>query len=599
MMNDMLTEVRFVCVIVGASTMFSSPLLSVAVADRQTDATVSRPPPFSSRKISNRMQHAYAGNTSSTIEKLEVGRGKRKQLANLVPKTSKKKKKTSGKGFKENVPQQLASTNRHCLASEEEDNDWLPRTSKTRSAVSSKVTVATQTVRSVPKQIRHSALRNLQIDGGFSQNQMRLMARFFRNESGATDLIEANFEQNLSKYHERLAGFFEETTIVAQIPLSPHPLIICNAVGDLFDFVAQQHGRSIRSIHHGVDSGQGFLKFDATIEFETKVDSSVPDTGRKRVLILAIAPHVKEANSVFSQVYSLLNLPVDLHFHSFHSDFKAIAFATGIDGGSCSHPCPYCEVRITVLTSLVNQLTAAKLRTCAGNRRYFKKFRKSTSKTAAFDNRNCTADPLSIYPQSTPIISWCRFPELHIHLHLNWYVRRMEHLLPAVAEWYLSFNQTRSEYHGGDFQGPQLRRLTQRDCLASLKNLLTTRAASKEVHLYFNAMCAFVTLKQSCFSTVIDDDGYHEPLAAYKAACLLLPIKKVPLKMHVTVAHLDRALRETGRGLGADSEQSLESAHTDFETVWNRYRVRDMTSGVYSKHLRGAVTSFNASHIPV
>ena len=316
----------------------------------------------------------------------------------------------------------------------------------------------------------------------------------------------------MSKYHEQIAGFFEETTILAQIPLCSRPLIICNAVGDLFDFVAQQHGRSIRSIHHRVDSEQGFLKFDAKIDFETEVDSPLSDAGRKRVLILAIAPDVKESNPVFTEIYRLLSLAVDQHFHSFHADFKAIAFATGIDRGGSFHPCPYCEVRITVSTSLVKQLTAAKLRTCAGNRRHFKKFRKSTSKTAAVDNRNCTADPLHIFPQSTIIISWCRFPELHIHLHLNWYVHRMERLLPAVAEWYLSFNQTRSEYHGGDFQGPQLRRLTQRDCITSLKNLVTARAASKEVHLYFNAMCAFVTLKQSCFSTVIYDDGYMSRL---------------------------------------------------------------------------------------
>ena len=69
--------------------------------------------------------------------------------------------------------------------------------------------------------------------------------------------------------------------------------------------------------------------------------------------------------------------------------------------------------------------------------------------------------------------------------------------------------------------------------------------------------------------------------------------------MHVIVAHLNRALRETDRGLGADYEQSLESAHHDFDTVWNRYRVRDMTSTVYSNHLKSAVASFNASHIPV
>ncbi len=73
--------------------------------------------------------------------------------------------------------------------------------------------------------------------------------------------------------------------------------------------------------------------------------------------------------------------------------------------------------------------------------------------------------------------------------------------------------------------------------------------------LFFDAMVAFVRLKEQCFSKQISDSCYVAELADFKKACSLLHVRKFPVKMHIVVAHLDHALRATGRGLGADSEQ--------------------------------------------
>jgi len=61
---------------------------------------------------------------------------------------------------------------------------------------------------------------------------------------------------------------------------------------------------------------------------------------------------------------------------------------------------------------------------------------------------------------------------------------------------------------------------------------------------------------------------------------------------------LCRRLKDTGRGLGADSEQTLEASHTDFARIWQRYRVRDTTSKIYGTQLLASVLNFNASHTP-
>ena len=107
-------------------------------------------------------------------------------------------------------------------------------------------------------------MQQLQLDGTFSDTQMYLIARFIRQKTCSPSIIEPNFELKQKQNHHILDGLFEATTIVPRIPLSPKPLIFCSNTPALLDLLAEKHGRQIRSIHHGVDSGQGFLKIYLT-----------------------------------------------------------------------------------------------------------------------------------------------------------------------------------------------------------------------------------------------------------------------------------------------------------------------------------------------
>ena len=106
--------------------------------------------------------------------------------------------------------------------------------------------------------------------------------------------------------------------------------------------------------------------------------------------------------------------------------------------------------------------------TCAANRRHYKKYRKSPNAHAA-QFFNCISDPLQLFPQKSSVISWCRLPQLHLHLHLNWYIHAMERLHHPVVDWYRHFRQKPFDFRGGDFQGPQLQRLTKDDSMTYLK----------------------------------------------------------------------------------------------------------------------------------
>ncbi len=560
-------------------------------AEIQCDAHEQRPKPVPSNKLRNLAAHCTNGNSTSEREKRS---GKRKQMSNLVP-FRPKKKVIKTPCVKE--PVQLASNKDVSLpnTSNSRDADWSPVTPNASKSLSH-ASVSTQTLQSSflsAKQISHDSMRMLQIDGNFSDVQMRKIAVFLRDKTQCNRIIEPRYEQWVVEHHKTLEHLFEISSIVEKIPLSRKPLVICTDTSALNTHVEQQFQLPLRSVHHGVDCGKGFIKFDEEYEFESK-DTPI----MSKVIITAIAPAVSESYSVFKDVFERLSLPVAEHYHSFHADLKAIAHATGIDQANCSFSCPFCEVQITIRTTLHIQLLAATLRTCASNRRHYKKFIRSTKKKAAFDARNCIHDPLKLFPQSTPIISWCRMPRVHLRLHYNWFIDRMEKYHSPLAEWYKHYNQIRSEFHGRAFEGPQLRRLTKADSIKYLQELLTETSAPKVVWLFFNAMKALVQLDTSCFSKHILESGYAEPLARFKEACLLLPIKKVPLKMHIIVAHLDRALRETGRGLGYDSEEGHERAHHDFDTVWQRYRVRDLTSDVYGRNLLRAVLTYNSSHMP-
>lgn len=79
----------------------------------------------------------------------------------------------------------------------------------------------------------------------------------------------------------------------------------------------------------------------------------------------------------------------------------------------------------------------------------------------------------------------------------------METIVPEIKKWYESFHQTRNEYNGGDFNGPQLRRLMKDDSIDHLRQLLSHNSANSDCMRYFDAMIAFVVLKKQCFTKYV------------------------------------------------------------------------------------------------
>ena len=135
---------------------------------------------------------------------------------------------------------------------------------------------------------------------------------------------------------------------------------------------------------------------------------------------------------------------------------------TGQAGGSSTAPCPYCERTLTIHTSLLQQLTCGRLRSCNKNRAHFRALCAAGDMSNHKKFASCVADPIDIFPQDDDIISWCRIPQLHCHLFINWFLKQIAKYID-IDPWNSHFHQTRSNYHNHDFDGPQLYRLTRSD----------------------------------------------------------------------------------------------------------------------------------------
>ena len=184
---------------------------------------------------------------------------------NLIPK-SRSNKKVKASNAK---PEQLKNTeqsrrSRLQISAESDKENWLPLVRAPRLAATS-VDVSTQTVTAsffVVKQITHNDMRELQVEKSVSDQEMLAIARFVRLKTGCNRIIEPCFKDSLVEGHKLFDDLFNVSSIT-RIPLTPKPLVICSDTRILFEQIEKHFQRKIRVVHQGVDSGGGFLKFDA------------------------------------------------------------------------------------------------------------------------------------------------------------------------------------------------------------------------------------------------------------------------------------------------------------------------------------------------
>ena len=190
---------------------------------------------------------------------------------------------------------------------------------------------------------------------------------------------------------------------------------------------------------------------------------------------------------------------------------------------------------------------------------------------------------------STPVIHVIPPPELHL---MTGPVNTMFNGLEAVddaksKEWLKSCNVKKTEFHGGQFTGPDSRKL--------LKNVNKISDPSYKVEKYCKAFNAFNEVVESCYGDELKDD-YALKIKKFAAAYQDLRINITP-KIHVVVYHIKEFCSLTKRGMAPWSEQTVETLHSDFNNLWEQCQVKNVDNPIYGDFLLRAVQRYNGKHV--
>lgn len=202
---------------------------------------------------------------------------------------------------------------------------------------------------------------------------------------------------------------------------------------------------------------------------------------------------------------------------------------------------------------------------------------------------NCINPPVFDTSKDRTFLEIIPPPELHLMLGVvnTLYNHLLKESEQDALQWAQKCSVTREVYHGSSgFSGNSCKKLLSKVdflrsncCISSLK--------------YVQAFRDFNTVVQACFSMKLDPD-FKQIITNFKQSYLDLEISITP-KVHAVFFHVPDFCDEKQAGLGFYSEQAMESVHSDFKHVWNKYKVaKDHPD--YDEKLYRAICEYNSLH---
>ena len=217
---------------------------------------------------------------------MQPSRGKRMQLANLIP------KRRQQSANSENSPPNSNTATKYDFSSvrkirkrkaDDSDDDIFTQsvvrkppkrpTPATRTVASQTSAVGSQFF--VVQQVQHQSLLNLQLTADLSDNQMLKIAHMMRESLGVNRIISPNYEPHLIQLKRLLEDLYETQIYQCPVTNTSVPLVICTNTKVLISRLQSLHQRDIRMIHHGVDSGKPCFSFFRFSAKDTRGDTIV------------------------------------------------------------------------------------------------------------------------------------------------------------------------------------------------------------------------------------------------------------------------------------------------------------------------------------
>lgn len=437
-----------------------------------------------------------------------------------------------------------------------------------------------------------------------SVRKNREFATNLRKATGSRKAVGPGLEVQLTKDRHKLDDFFkyemsmfiEEESKKKKRPMRRflQHAVFAKDVTILIDKIYEhrQINPNDALIRVGLDGGGGFLKICLSvfnikdpISCSSSLDKKFLDSGVKKVQLVAVTPDVPENYVNMKRLWIEAGIDRLPYKFTIATDLKLCNILLGLQNHSCMHPCCWCDIDKYRLNEKGNQRTFDSLINL------FYDYRDANAnKGDASKYGNVIHLPLyQSIDGDTPVIQKVPPPELHLLLGpTNKIYSELENVWPALEAWLQSIHVKKNEYHGGQFEG--------NDCKKILRLMDSLEERCPDEFLPFvAAFRSFNDVRLSCYGSKLAPD-YKVKIAKFKADYMKLGISVTP-KIHAVFYHIEEFCDYSGMALGPFSEQTTEALHHEFEECWDNFAVKDFDHPKYPDRFLSAVKVFNSLHL--
>lgn len=192
------------------------------------------------------------------------------------------------------------------------------------------------------------------------------------------------------------------------------------------------------------------------------------------------------------------------------------------------------------------------------------------------------------------VMQFCALPLLHILLGVvNRMFSEMSAKVSIVSEWPKALHLRQENYHGLGFEGNECKRLL--ESLPVLYDMMTSDDI-EVLRPYLRILESFKDVNHLVHEKEVDIRKLHDAIEEFGLAWKDSGVS-LTTKVHLIIDHLEDFVRTWGGSrMELFSEQAHEAAHAEFQKIWSKYRVKEVSNPMFINRLHRAVLDFNGSH---
>lgn len=409
--------------------------------------------------------------------------------------------------------------------------------------------------------------------------------------------IEPNLFAKLSNKIDEVHTFFRVSDEMVEVgndlsrSKETRKIVFCYRIKEFISFVLQKRQLETEDIliKFSCDSGGGSLKVSLSVVLKSHlIEGKQEKLGSvQRIFLIAIAQNMPETNLNLRILFRLIGVTDLCDIGSnvwFTGDLKIYNRCFGVQDHSCLHPCVYCDVEKSNLSS--GNYT---YRTVGSIRDQNDKWLKSGGiKKKLSEFQNCFETPVfEDTPNEASVIELLAPNELHLMTgDFNYLYKQMEKIDKDNVDNWSQSHHARKSGMSGDFNGNDTRKLLRN--YESLRNFLIPDA-----HYFASIIGALNNVVTSCFGQVLKPN-WKEAIDHF---AWLLQEHGIPFtpKLHITIYHIPEFIEMHETALGPFSEQAAESLHHQWEKFYMNFA--SCSHETYGQSFLKAVVKFNTMNV--